>query len=129
MSEGRERITTHGPDGLPYATSLETVTRTVTNVATGESVTEIFTLRFAFLKVTDNGDGTSTVISQRPARDVYIQDGQVIARGAGLTRFEALFDNGGTRTDPSDDEFLEDQVIKQVGNPVDFCATITQAIG
>ena len=62
-------------------------------------------------------------------RLVYIQDGQVIARGAGLIRFEALWDNGGTPTDGSDDEFLDSAVIKDVGHPAAFCATIIQAIG
>jgi hypothetical protein len=60
---------------------------------------------------------------------VYIQDGQVIARGATFVRFETLVDNGGTPTDPSDDEFLGEIVIKDVGNPAAFCATIIQAIG
>jgi hypothetical protein len=53
----------------------------------------------------------------------------VIARAASLIRFEALVDNGGTPTDQSDDGFLGDVVIKDVGNPADFCATIIRAIG
>jgi len=129
VSDGREKITAHGPDGLPYPAVLETVTHTVTNVATGESVTAVENFRFADLHVTDNGDGTLTAIIQRPAHIVYIQDGQVIARGAGLLRVEGLFAHGGTPTDPSDDEFLAQLVIKDVGNPADFCATVIQAIG
>ena len=38
-------------------------------------------------------------------------------------------DHGGTPTDPSDDELLEQVLIKQVGNTPDFCSTIIQAIG
>jgi hypothetical protein len=129
VSDGRERITVRGPDGLSYYAAHEEVARTVTNVATGESVTQIITVRFTYLKVTDNGDGTSTLVTQRPTRAVYIQDGQVIARGAGLVRFEELVDNGGTPTDPSDDEFLGEVVVRDVGNRPDFCATIIQAIG
>jgi hypothetical protein len=79
--------------GYFYA-AHEEVARTVTNVATGESVTQLITVRYTFLKVTDNGDGTSTVVSQRPTRVVYVQDGRVIARGAGFVRFEGL---GGQR--------------------------------
>ncbi|RYP89031.1 hypothetical protein EKO23_00965 [Nocardioides guangzhouensis] len=127
--DGRSKVTVHGPDGMHYYAALEQVARTVTNVATGESVTQVIDLRFADLKVTDNGDGTSTIISQRPARVVYLQDGRVIARGATLVRFEALWDNGGTPTDPYDDEFLEEVIIKDVGNPADFCATVIQAVG
>jgi len=129
VSDGREKITAHGPDGLPYFAALETVTHTVTNVATGESVTAVENFRFADLHVTDNGDGTLTAIIQRPAHVVYIQDGQVIARGAGLLRVEGLFDHGGTPTDPSDDEFLGQLVIKDVGLTPDFCTTVVQAIG
>jgi hypothetical protein len=125
VSDGRERITAHPP----YYKSFEEVTRTVTNVATGESVTQIISVRFTYLKITDNGDGTSTLTTQRPTRAVYIQDGQVIARGATFVRFEELVDNGGTPTDPSDDEFLGEVVIKDVGNRADFCATVIQAIG
>ena len=44
-------------------------------------------------------------------------------------RFEELIDNGGTPADPSDDEFLGEVVIKDVGNRPNFCATIIQAIG
>jgi hypothetical protein len=129
VSDGRERFTVHGPDGLSYHAQFEEVSHTVTNVATGESVTQVFDLRYADLSVTDNGDGTSTIVTQRPATVVYIQDGQVISRSASLVRFEALIDNGGTPTDPSDDEFLDEVVIKDVGNRPNFCATIVQAIG
>ena len=129
VSDGRERVTAHGSDGLLYFAAHEEVVHTVTNVATGESVSVVTNLKFADVRATDNGDGTLTFIAQRAARDVYIQDGQVIARGAGLIRVEGLRDHGGTPTDPSDDEFLEQVIIKDVGNPADFCATIIRAIG
>jgi hypothetical protein len=129
VSDGRERFTVHGRDAMSFYASHEQVTHSVVNVATHETVTQIVTVRFIYLKVTDNGDGTSTLITQRPTRVVYKQDGQVIARGAGFVRFKELVDNGGTPTDPSDDEFLGEEVIKRVGNLGDFCATIIQAIG
>jgi hypothetical protein len=129
VSVGRERVTARGPDGLPYYAAHEEVSETVTNVATGESVTVVTNLKFADVRATDNGDGTLSYMAQRPAREVYTQDGRVIARGAGLIRVEGLFDHGGTPTDPSDDEFLEQVIVKDVGNSADFCATIIQAIG
>jgi hypothetical protein len=128
VSDGRERVTAHGPDGLPYFAALETVTHTVTN-PTGESVTQVSHIRYADLHVIDNGDGTLTTIGQRTARVAYIQDGQVIARGAGLIRVEGLWDHGDTPTDPTDDEFLDETIIKEVGNPAEFCATVIQAVG
>jgi hypothetical protein len=128
VSDGRERSTAHGPDGLPFFASIETVEHTVTNTA-GESVTQVIDLRYASLHVTDNGDGTLTDIGHRTAHIEYVHDGQVIARGAGYSRVEGLWDHGGTPTDPSDDEFLDEREIKNVGNPVSFCATIVPAIG
>jgi hypothetical protein len=80
-----------------------------TNVATGDFVTVVGSYRGGDLRVTDNGDGTLTVISKHTDNwATYDQDGTGIAgaRRAGLTSFELLFDNAGTPTDPSDDEFV-----------------------
>jgi hypothetical protein len=126
-SDGRERLTEHA-GGVGYFASLEQVVRTVTNVATGESVTQVTDLRFADLKFINNPDGTVTFIAQRPSHTVYIQEGEVIARSAGLMRWRAFYDDGGTPTDESDDVY-EEVVLKDVGHPADFCATVIQAIG
>ena len=56
-------------------------------------------------------------------------NGQVIARGAVLQHFRVSTDHGGTPTDPSDDEWLDQVLIKEVGNTPDFCTTIIQTIG
>jgi hypothetical protein len=55
---------------------------------------------------------------------VYGPDGKAIARNPGQLRFELLIDNGGTPTDPSDDEFLEflGFVKGSTGRTDDFCA-------
>ncbi len=126
--DGRERVTAHGPDQLPFYTGLFKNSRTATNAATGESVTEVSNVGIQDLKVTVNGR-TLTSISLRAERDVYIHDGHVIARGAGLLHIKSVWDHGGTPTDPSDDEFVEEVVIKEVGNIPDFCRTIIPAIG
>ena len=108
VADGRFRTTAHGPDQLPYYVEDVTATDTWTNVASGAYVTIVQSFRSADHKVTDNGDGTLTVIVQTPHNNVFHdQNGQVIARRAGLWRDEVLIDNGGTPTDPSDDEFLE----------------------
>ena len=99
------------PTVCPTPLTFVKLARTVTNLATGESVTEVTNLKVADLKVTDTGDGTLTFIALRPARDVYIQDGRVIARGGVVQRIEGFSDHGGTPTDPSDDEFLEQVII------------------
>jgi hypothetical protein len=128
--DGRERFSSHGPDTLPYYQSFVDETNTITNVATGAYVTRVAHYRFVDLKLTDNGDGTYFVIGQAPGHQLmYNQDGQVIARGAGLFRFEEVWDNGGTPTDPSDDFEIEFLSFEIVGNPFERCPAIIQAIG
>jgi hypothetical protein len=131
VADGRFRITAHGPDQLPHYVEFVNSTDTWTNVASGAYVTIVASFRSADHKVTDNGDGTLTVIVQTPHNNVvYDQDGQVIARRAGLFRDEVFIDNGGTPTDPSDDQFLGyGQRVKNVGLGFDFCAVLVQAIG
>ena len=131
VAVGRERTITHGPDGLPYYFVQEHYTDTWTNLSTGETMTSVGVYRGHSLKVTDNGDGTLTVLVQNTGTSVdYDADGDVVARQAGVFRYELLFDHGGTPTDPSDDEvvaFLG--VKKQTGLSADFCETIVSTIG
>jgi hypothetical protein len=127
-SQGRERYVPHGRDRLPFYSNIGKVVRTVTNTTTGESVTQEINVVLHDLKATNNGD-TLTFITLRLARDVYTHDGQVIARGGVAQQIRAMYDHGGTPTNPDDDEWLEETVIKEVGSTPDFCTTITQAIG
>ena len=85
------------------------------------------------MKVTDNGDGTLTLVQMRSGAD-YVKgpDGKIERTDPGTIRFEILLDNGGTPTDPSDDEELDFRVIKEPTGPnelVDFCADIHEFIG
>jgi hypothetical protein len=60
------------------------------------------------LRVTDNGNGTLTIVGQGVGN--FIVSGShspLVLRDTGLTRVEVLIDNAGTPTDPFDDEFLE----------------------
>ena len=130
VADGRERFISQGPDRIPYIQSFVHETIVITNVATGAYVTRVADYRSVDLKITDIGDNTWLVVGQMPARNViYDQDGRVIAHGAGLFRFEELWDNGGTPTDPSDDFQIESLSFKFVGNPLDRCPAIIQAIG
>jgi hypothetical protein len=130
VADGSFRTTTRGPDGLSNFVEFDDSTDTWTNRATGETVTVLQSTKFVDRKVTDNGDGTLTVLSEFVGTVVYYQDGQPIARAAGiLVRFEFVFGHAGTPTDPSDDVFLEGRQFEGAGRMVDFCATIVQAIG
>ena len=82
------------------------------------------------LKVTDNGDGTTTILVQQTSNQVlYGPDGTVLALNVGQTRFEFLVDNGGTPADPSDDQFLEflGEVRDPTGHQADLCGSAAEA--
>jgi hypothetical protein len=84
------------------------------------------------LRVTDNGDGTQTILILATGNAVlYGDDGKAIARNPGQIRFEILVDDGGTPTDPSDDEFLDFLgVVKgSTGRSDDFCEAAVPALG
>lgn len=121
---GRVHAVPHGPEGLPYFGFNLKVTEVVTNLANGNSVTSFATIRDKDQRVTDNGDGTLTILVLTTGNAVlYGEDGKAIARNPGQTRFEILIDHGGTPTDPSDDEFLEflGEVKGSTGRSDDFC--------
>ena len=114
----------HGRDGLVYFGFNLKVTDVVTNVANGNSVTALTTIRDKDQRVTDSGDGTLTILVLTTGNSVlYGEDGKAIARNPGQVRVELLIDHGGTPTDPRDDEFLEflGVVKESTGRSDDFC--------
>ena len=81
--------------------------------------------------MTDNGDGTLTILTLGTGNDVYYgPDGDVIGRNPGQIRSEFIVDHGGTPTDPSDDEFLVDLGIVKgsTGRSDDFCEAAVPAL-
>ena len=112
--EGMFLANSHGSDGLIYATEVSHGTASWTNLANGKTMTGTSAGVFKDLKVTNNGDGTLTVIS--------MSSGNFIVRGpdpgaaqrmvTGTIRFERLIDDGGTPTDPTDDTELDFRIIK-----------------
>ena len=98
----------HGPNGLGYGAEKLHVSTTYTNLATGKSMTEVQNTLSKDLKVTDNGDGTLTLLVLATGSfKVFGPDGEFLFNDPGQVRFELLIDHGGTPTDPSDDEFRE----------------------
>jgi hypothetical protein len=80
-----------------------------TNVETGKSYTNIFNLNDKDLDITDNGDGTLTILVLVTGSDRYLgADGKLLFANPGQIRYEILIDHAGTPDDPTDDEFLED---------------------
>ena len=115
----------HGRDSLPYFGFNLKVSDVVTNLANDNYVTAFATIRDKDQRVTDNGDGTLTVLVLSTGNStLYGPDGKAIARNPGQIRTELLFDHGGTPTDPSDDEFVAflGQVKGSTGRTDDYCA-------
>ena len=122
---------TKGKDGLVYFAEHIDIVNTITNPKTGLSATIFESTTSKDLDVIDNGDGTLTiVILATGSSSVTGPDGTVIARNPGQFRFSILIDDGGTPSDPSDDEFITDlDVLKEsTGRTDDYCAAIVDAI-
>jgi hypothetical protein len=129
--KARVQIVRRGRDQLAYFLQHGTTTETLTNLANGKSVRSFARVIEKDLRVTDNGDGTLTVLVLATGNaTVYGADGKAIARNPGQTRFELLIDHGGTPTDPSDDEIINSLgVVKpSTGRTDDFCAATVPAL-
>jgi hypothetical protein len=130
--DGKVVAVSHGPDGFSYFLEHREETSVVTNLVSGQVVTfDIKVVSKDPFKVTDNGDGTLTILTLGTGNVVvYGAAGKAIARNPGQSRFEFLIDHGGTPTDPSDDELLDVQLVKgSTGRSDDLCAAILAAWG
>jgi len=130
-AHGRYSLKTHGAEQLAYFQSHVRVRVVYTNIATKQYVTEVTRVIEKDLRVTDNGDGTLTilVLATGPS-SVYDETGKAIARNPGQFRYKLLIDHGGTPSDPSDDEFLAflGVVKESTGRTDDFCTAVVPAI-
>jgi hypothetical protein len=98
----------HGPDGLIYFADRVRLTDSWTNLANDQTFTVVVNGQQKDLRVTDNGDGTLTILVLGAGRQsAYGPDGSRLFLDAGTFRFELLVDHGGTPTDPFDDVLLE----------------------
>lgn len=131
FADGRFRTTTRGSDGLSYDVDRASFTNVWTNVATGEYATQVGSYQGGTHQVTDNSDGTLSVVIQYTRNLViYNQDGQRISQDTGLFAFELLFDHAGTPADPSDDVLLEQVgTDRNTGLTADLCEVLVEAIG
>lgn len=129
-TDGRDRYTPRGPDRLPYYMQHATDTNVYTNVATGESVTEVELRNENDVRVTDNRDGTLTYIHKNVHKmAMYNEDDKAIAHRTGQLLVELVFDHNGTPTDPSDDQFVSIRILQSATHGDDFCTALVEAIG
>ena len=126
----RVHIVPHGRARLAYFLQHGTTREVLTNPATGTSLTSLARVTEKDMRVTENGDGTLTVLDLATGTAVlHGADGKAIARNPGQTRFALLIDDGGTPTDPSDDEVVGQEVVKEsTGRSDDFCDAAVPAL-
>ena len=128
--DGRFLVMRRGRDGLVYFMEHVHRTNTVTNLANGRTVTEEERTVQKDLHVTDNGDGTLTILVLATGNyTLFGADGHALARNPGQIRFELLIDHGGTPGDPSDDVELSFTLVKEsTGRSDDACAAAVPAL-
>jgi hypothetical protein len=115
-----------GRDKLVYYTEHDRGTRTITNLATGLAVVEVYDTANKDQRVTDNGDGTFTIITKISGQfRTFGPDGHQILHEAGTLLYDLTIDNHGTPRDPSDDVVLSQSFVGQTGQHTSlaqFCA-------
>jgi hypothetical protein len=117
-------------DRLVYFLHHIRETDVFTNLENGKSVRAVSRSIDKDLRVTNNGDGTLTVLILATGNAVvYDENGKAIARNPGQIRIELLIDHGGTPTDPSDDVVLSEELVKgSTGRTDDFCEAVVPAL-
>ena len=105
-------------------------TDTLTNLANGRTLTSNELTVQKDLHVTDNGDGTLTIVVFATGNfTLYGADGHAIARNPGQFQFQLLIDHNGTPGDPSDDVELAFTVLKEsTGRSDDACEAAVPAL-
>ncbi len=97
-----------GADGLIHYRDSARGVDTWTNTDTGKSYTQYWSSNSQDLKVTDNGNGTLTILIQGAGGSRwYDGNGKLVLRDPGMVRYEILVDNAGTPSDPFDDTFID----------------------
>jgi hypothetical protein len=101
-------ITQRGSSPFPYFTESDHGTVVTTNLDTGRTLTQIFTNNFHDLKITDNGDGTITILNKGAGGTRWYDDeGNLVRRDPGGVWVAFDLDYNGTPGDPDDDVFIE----------------------
>lgn len=135
--EGTFLANSHGPDGLIYAIEIAHGSVSWTNLANGKTMTaSLAGFNFKDLKVTNNGDGTLTLIQMSSGNFIVRgpDPGPALRMVTGTIRFEVLIDDGGTPTDPTDDTQLDFRIIMDPSGldefqDTTFCGDVELLIG
>lgn len=126
--EFEAKVMSRGRDGFDYFGQHGTQTETLSG--NGRTLRSVANVNEKDLRVTDNGNGTLTVLILATGNAVlYGANGKAIARNPGQTRLEIVFDANDTPDDPFDDIELSRRVVKgSTGRSDDFCAAAVPAL-
>jgi len=112
VADGHELVSARTPEGLIYFHNNIRIRHSYTNVANNKTMTQAENFVVKDVHVTDNGDGTLTVITLSTGSfKVVGPDGKLALADPGQVRFEFVVDDGGTPTDPGDDQILSEELI------------------
>jgi hypothetical protein len=107
---------TTGRDRTPRYTQSHHGGVTTTNLATGRATTITWDYTVQDVRVTNNGDGTISILTQIPGPErLYGPDGELVYTSGGTYRVLTVVDYGGTLSDPSDDTFVSETVVSSNG--------------
>ena len=127
--DGYFSIKERASNGLLYFADRFRSTLVYTNPETGLTYTVVRDRQMKDLRLTDNGDGTLTLVGlSTGALFTYGPDGERLDIRAGLSRETFLVDTKGT-ADPIDDELtpVGDPVTAGLDTTTDFCTDFFEA--
>jgi len=120
------RLDTRGADSDVFYAERIVLDTVFTNARTGAFVTTHENSTFRDLLITENPDGTYTIVYFGTGNAVvYDSSGTAIGRNPGQMRWEVVVDLNGTPEDISDDEvFSEEVILGSTGRNDDFCEAV-----
>jgi hypothetical protein len=119
-----------GPDRIGRYTVSSHGIETFTNLATGKTVTAFSDYITQDVRLTNNGDGTITILYQTPGAARYFgPDGRVVLIDSRPSWYEVVIDLKGTPNDPSDDTVISEELVREIAAHVDkdFCSAFRAA--
>lgn len=120
------RFDARGADGDVFYAERVVIDVVYTNVKTDAFVTSHENSTFRDVKISENPDGTYTVVYFGTGNAVvYDSSGTAIGRNPGQMRWEVVVDLNGTPDDFEDDEVISEEVILgSTGRNDDFCEAV-----
>jgi len=122
-----------GPNVFPYYRESASGTIVNTNLDTGGTYTNVFSMNSRDHKIVDNGDGTITITGQNSGKSSwYDTDGRFVLKDTGNFRYTVDIDYNATPGDASDDQEVPGsfQLVRDTGRNDtarrDFCADMVE---